>query len=333
MWIKPDSPKESDYEFMYSTDGTGTWFGLDNSGNGTLREFYTSSDNSSSFTMSADTWQHVVVVNDDKARETRFYVDGSMDSTSFSSYQDTSSPSTAYIASNKGNQFFDGSIDDVRIYDRALSQPEIKALYNRTQTQKLNDKDHLTSGLVGHWPLNEDNAYDLSGRGNDATSVTGTSTTVGLGGAKARRFDGQDDKISAPADGWNSEHTVSMFIKTDDIQNSYFSSTNDYTISNSLQLYYNSASGFLELNEGANTRLQWSDINGKGWAHIAWSAGKNGVSEDTDSNLTNGKFNVYKIGENRNGGNYGKGIIQDVRVYNRVLTKSEIERLASMGGL
>ena len=68
-------------------------------------------------------------------------------------------------------RFFNGTIDDVRIYNRALPASEIQQLYNLTPQMVS------TSGLVGHWKFDEGTgliARDYSGNGNH-----GTMTGVG----------------------------------------------------------------------------------------------------------------------------------------------------------
>ena len=53
------------------------------------------------------------------------------------------------------DQFFDGIIDDVKIYDRALSQAEVTALYE-TSGDKVTKFSSSNKGLMGHWDLGED---------------------------------------------------------------------------------------------------------------------------------------------------------------------------------
>ena len=77
-------------------------------------------------------WRHVVYVRSAASTSGSMYVNGSLVS--------SSETSTTTIANNSdpkrigqgtaGTQFFQGSIDDVRLYNRALTQTEISALYN-----------------------------------------------------------------------------------------------------------------------------------------------------------------------------------------------------------
>lgn len=62
-------------------------------------------------------------------------------------------------------RWFKGKIDDVRIYNRALSEEEIQEIMNKETTGEEDD-------LVGYWKFNEssgDTAFDSSGNGNHGT--------------------------------------------------------------------------------------------------------------------------------------------------------------------
>jgi len=69
------------------------------------------------------------------------------------------------------NRRFNGLIDDVRIYNRALSETEIADLYKGNQVD--------STGLVGHWNFNEGSgttAIDVSGNNNTGTIYGATYT-------------------------------------------------------------------------------------------------------------------------------------------------------------
>jgi hypothetical protein len=104
---------------------------------------------------------------------------------------------------------FDGYIDEVRVYNRALSGTEITNLYN-LGAEKLNVSPtaSLTSGLVGYWTFDGKDtpwtsssagtATDRSGNGNTGTLTNmnqSTSVTRGKIG-QALYFDGTNDEIT-----------------------------------------------------------------------------------------------------------------------------------------
>ncbi|WP_414837473.1 LamG domain-containing protein [Candidatus Nanosalina sp. VS9-1] len=300
-------------------------------------------------------WIHVCVTYD--GSKIRYYRGGNLIST-VNATESTSSSNTTKIGNRGDGQYFtDGYIDDVRIYDRVLSTAEVEALYQRTSTQNITDQDRLTSGLVGHWPLNEDGsgkAYDLSGRGNDSTSVTGTTTAAGLGGAKARSFDGSDDQIQIPDSpvGGGSRSTVTGWFKAEETPNSINAilqsgsdpdSPPDWQIaelrdSGVFRSYYVESGGNLvefvsseTFNDG-----EWHfftlvvDLTEDKYEVYLDAQNKASLSIPNDSSLLDEKILIGNMAQR----NYNwKGQIQDVRFYNRTLSKSEIETLARMGGL
>ena len=77
----------------------------------------------------ADTWQHIVATYD--GLNERLYVDGMLVSSAGNSSPLSYDTNPALIGcdDNGGNsEFYQGTLDELRIYNRALSQPEIQAL-------------------------------------------------------------------------------------------------------------------------------------------------------------------------------------------------------------
>ncbi len=124
------------------------------------------------------------------------------------------------------NGSWQGSLDDVRIYNHALSQEEITRLYQIGATTKIavtpKSNPTLQTGLVGHWTFDgkdlQQNATDSSGQGNTGylTSFTSTTTIPGRLG-QALSFDGVDDYVSAGTMGTLSSNfntaTISAWVK------------------------------------------------------------------------------------------------------------------------
>jgi hypothetical protein len=71
--------------------------------------------------------------------------------------------------------FWNGKLDDIGIWNRALTQSEVTALYNQAPNPVL-PSNVPTSGLVAYYPFNG-NANDASGNGNNGTVNGATLTT------------------------------------------------------------------------------------------------------------------------------------------------------------
>jgi len=110
-----------------------------------------------------DTWHHVAVVCDGTTTDNiTLYVDGRVDNPGVIASQQVDTAFAADVAIGVcpgANRYFNGLIDDVRIYDRLLSAAEIWALAD-TQTTDFSctdlDADDMTtmtdfSKIAGHW--------------------------------------------------------------------------------------------------------------------------------------------------------------------------------------
>jgi len=108
---------------------------------------------------SKNEWHHVVVLNDG-SENYLFYVDGigyaATTNTMTGTYNNLDQSSIGRLwrgASSYGSSQFDGSISDVRIYNRALTAEEIGDLYG--QYNPVVKTSSLTKGLVGSWSLSD----------------------------------------------------------------------------------------------------------------------------------------------------------------------------------
>ena len=136
MWMAPDSlyDRQNPYGKAYGGEGTIT---LETSGS--LSYYYGQGGGNSqpyqgfgsgSGTVSTGVWQHVVIVRDLTNNQLYWYKDGNIRITGAALYSPASiSTLSASIGDNYVN-YFDGRLDDIRIYDRALSYDEIQWLYH-----------------------------------------------------------------------------------------------------------------------------------------------------------------------------------------------------------
>ncbi|WP_440989179.1 PKD domain-containing protein [Haloarchaeobius baliensis] len=97
------------------------------------------------------TWHHVVLVRNATTGETRVYVDGVLEDTATS---ETGAKTSAFsgigvIEDTGGSpEYLDGRLDDVRLYDRALTDAEALALYDSTWNGTITTAEGTTSVAV-----------------------------------------------------------------------------------------------------------------------------------------------------------------------------------------
>jgi len=131
--------------------------------------------------LSVDTWYHIVLTADGTKK--RLYIDGSpQDSTTSTGLpSNTNSQGVLFGQNASSAEEFDGTIDEVRIYNVALSAAQISTHYN----SGAGTCDYQTDNLKGCWHFNEgsgttaaddsgeDNTGNLLPEGDEPAWVTG----------------------------------------------------------------------------------------------------------------------------------------------------------------
>lgn len=124
--------------------------------------------------LSTNTWYHVAGSID--GTTVKIYVNGKLETATAQTQTPTFGSEVAKIgnANTNNDLAFQGQIDEVRVYKRALSDADIQTLYN------------FAPGPVGYWKLDERTgtaASDNSSNGNEATLTNTPTWTQGKFGA------------------------------------------------------------------------------------------------------------------------------------------------------
>ncbi len=135
--------------------------------------------------VSLNEWQYMVLAWDGTTLS--LYKDGgligSSQNTSFTGIWNNFSDTSIGADAKGGRYYFNGRIDDVRVYSRGLSADEIFRLYN-AGASKLGvstrpKADSLHNNLLAHWTFDGKNGFaDVSGNGNNLSSIGGTIRQV-----------------------------------------------------------------------------------------------------------------------------------------------------------
>ncbi len=153
-------------------------------------------DHDISYSFPTGQWVHMVVTADDISDETKYYINGEYVGTNTSDVLLRSTKTELRIGENTwSNGYWEGTIDDIRIYNRVLDETEIQSLYSENGWTGDTSNIDLKNGLVAQYPFNG-NANDESGNGYDGT-VSGATLAVDRFGNSnsAYEFDGSDDNI------------------------------------------------------------------------------------------------------------------------------------------
>lgn len=301
-------------------------------------------------TFQTNTWYHIVANR--TSGTLRVYVNGVESSTG--GVADTANYRIGLIGYYPNtSSYYSGTIDDVRMYNRALTVAEIQTLYRNNLGQKVNASQNVTgtsldTGLVGLWSfdgrdISSTTAFDRSGSGNNGTLTSGPVAAIGKVG-QGLRFDGLDDYVSvstAPVLS-NKPMSVSFWFKGDVSPTNYdgiMGKTTNAGWSDGWGFYFLGSNlyYFIE-NYAANTAFS-AISNPREWNHVVgtWDGTNiniyiNGVSGTADtytgSMTTTPNFAIGRLGTDQF--NF-KGSIDETRIYNRALTAAEVKLLYNMG--
>jgi hypothetical protein len=322
--------------------------------------------NYASSNLSTNKWYHIVGTYDGET--SIMYIDGVKQGQNTSPSGNMTQVTVAPLIGGNTTcmcQMLPGTIDDLRIFNRALSADEVKRLYKIGGTVKIGTSmatDSLSKGLVGWWTFDGKDmagnyAFDKSGNGNRGT-LTGTNgvpvRTIGKIG-QGLSFDGVDDYVSTATGNsikGATQATISMWIKPVALGSSakalYTEPRNtDGSLRWTLSITNSLVDMLVRIPDSAGNSFSLASAsqtfsNGL-WYHVVGVFDSvtdlhhvyiNGVDNKTvtaaDSfDNTNPNQNP-RIGTDFGTANF-PGLIDDVRIYNRALSADEVKRLYNMG--
>ncbi len=164
-------------------------------------------------TILPDTWYHVAVSYD--GTNLNLYLNGSLEGGgSYPLLNTEMSPLGITIGTRVGVYYFTGQIDEPTMYNRALSDAEILAIYNAGEAGKCLACTPPPDGIVGWWP-GDGNSNDIQGPTFENSVLHGTAAYSSGKVGQAFKFDGnQTGYVEIPdssqlnptnaftADGW-----------------------------------------------------------------------------------------------------------------------------------
>jgi hypothetical protein len=128
FWVKPTVFMSSAAQSIFGPS-TCPGFGIYSYGTAMTADISCQGGSGASFNYTLNQWQMVTVIYSNTSNRS-IYQNGVLAGTNISSSSQTTSLYSAVGRQSGGIQYWNGSIDDVRVYNRALSASEIRTLYN-----------------------------------------------------------------------------------------------------------------------------------------------------------------------------------------------------------
>lgn len=286
-------------------------------------------------------WYHITVTRSNS--KLNFYVDGSlMKSANLMKAAGYGTDFKSYIGMRySGLHYFNGIIDDVRIYDAAMTA---------TQVADLHNSEIPANKQIAYYPFTG-NAADSGGLGLNGTPLTASLTTDRFGRAnRAYSFTGTSSRIDISYQNFRlNRYTYSAWVSVgaNPGATKYMSIL---SIGNSATdqgiLLGNDASGFVGFGVAAvSTDLSSPVVAGSGvlpdlgvWQHVVVTRDDNSVAlyldgKPVSSGSVAGKHPAYGsdqkgyIGMRTSLLQYFKGSIDDVRIFNYALTAQDVKNM------
>lgn len=279
-------------------------------------------------------WHHVVATRNGVTGAMQLYVDGVLQATGTGSTLTRTAPVSLRLGClQSGNNYFAGSLDEVRLYNYALATNEISALANEGSTLVANFK------FAG-------NAADSSGFGNNGRTNGNISYVAGKVNPQAAQFDGVASYVQIPVAAVN-DFSIAYWIKTTATGGSgqWWAGKGivDGEVSGAVADFGTSLVGnkvAFGVGNPDTTITSTTTINDGSWHHVV-----------TTRNNTTGAMNLYvdgslqaagtgatgtrsappalRIGGIQAGGGFFAGALDDVRIYNYALNSSQVAAMYS----
>jgi Concanavalin A-like lectin/glucanases superfamily/MBG domain/CARDB/PKD-like domain/Secretion system C-terminal sorting domain len=267
-------------------------------------------------------WYHVAMVNNGSG--TQFYINGVLASGS-SNTRPIIPNGVVTIGSATGIRFFQGAIDEVKIYNTTLTAAQVQNEFGSTST-----------GLVAYYPFTG-NANDAAGT-NNGTVNGAVLTTDRFGNANsAYSFDGVDDRIDLGSSFNQQNFTIGMWVKpgatqvqyADIIDNNHSGSFTNWTCQQDNTNVNNYGFG---LN---NTGTAFALVANQ-WQYLTLIKSPttietyiNGVlvqSTPYSGGPVNYSGNFLRLGSWGGGGRNWNGVMDEVKIFDKALTPAEVQQ-------
>ncbi|MDP8231025.1 MAG: LamG domain-containing protein [Candidatus Gorgyraea atricola] len=282
-------------------------------------------------------WHHYAVTQD--GTTIKMYRDGLLqDSYTYQNAVPDSNPLRIGAQSKSLERYFNGRIDDIRIYDYALTQSQVSWLYNKGEPVAYYRFDE-SSGTDAYDDTGNNNATVTIGATAPQTTIAAAHTASATGKyGRCMSFDGTDDyaSVSSPsglASGAN-PRTFSFWLYPNISQNKIIMG---YGTNATSQLWdimsYSGVIGIHFYSSDVSADFPNSLYTVGQWQHVAFTYDGtsvrsyiNGVLKDTKvKSLSTVDSGVFKIGNGiYTSYNFFNGLIDDVRIYNYARTAGQV---------
>lgn len=292
--------------------------------------------------LSLNEWAHLAVSSD--GSHMRLYVDGEMVDTSSSMPPGATEGPLRIGGNEQWSEYFDGKIDEVRLYDEALTEEEIED----DMAEAINPPPPPSQTPVAAYSFDEGTGkilHDDTGNGNDG-EIDGGEWVAGKFGS-ALKFDGEaEDCISianSPGLQLDDEFTLGVWAKPEGINGSepliYKETEFFFSYGLYLGIFKGGTEGLLAYEPFEHSEVGGEELPNKEWSSLALTYDEADLRLYIDGELVDTTESQdaipsegdLSIGCSKNFGDEFTGLIDNIRIYDRALSVKEIEEDEEVG--
>ncbi|HET7444259.1 MAG TPA: LamG-like jellyroll fold domain-containing protein [Solirubrobacterales bacterium] len=286
--------------------------------------------------LTANTWSHVAMTSD--GTTLRLYVNGTqVDTGSAKAAMESKQPLLIGCAKNFG-EYFNGQIDNIRIYNRALTAAEVET----SKSTAISSSPPLSTTPTAAWAFDEGSGTSTKDLAGSHTGTLSSASWVEGKYGKAISFNGSSSCVSVPnsadlqlsgpfsLEAWVRPANTSQWAPI------FFKETESFY---GYSLFFGAfSSGYIQ-GYTANKTNEWTEVESpekltaNAWSHVAMTSDDatlrlyiNGKQVDsTAAGPVMESKGPLLIGCSKLWGEYFNGQIDNARIYNRTLSVAEVE--------
>lgn len=264
----------------------------------------------------------------------KLFIDNQLMNSSEQSGNLNSRVAEIHIGNQSSYRFLDGLMDEVAIYNRALTIDEINTMYNTIPNPDTGD-----GNLVSWWPMNEFGGTAVpDAHGNNNGTESNATWATGVSG-NCLSFNGESSTVNIPNNptlDFANELTIMAWVNTRDYKEAKIAQKGDWDGHGIGGTKWTGWKGHVRLEESGSESIEWTEgrplLNE--WYHVALTYDGNMLKLYVNGQLNNSRTisgtlhvntRTASIGSDNGAQKFFNGLIDEVKFFNSALNQTEIQ--------
>jgi len=239
-----------------------------------------------------------------------------------------------HIGNQSSIMFFDGLMDEVAIFNRALTINEINTIYTTIPNPDTGDQS-----MVAWWPMNENSGNTVPDeQGTNNGTQVGASWQAGVSG-NCLSFNGDNSNVNipnSPSLDFSEALTIMAWVQTRDYKEAKIAQKGDWDGHGVGGTKWTGWKAHIRLEETGTETIEWTDgrplLNE--WYHLAMTYDGSILKLYVNGQLNNSRnvpgtlhinSRTASIGSDNGAQKFFNGLIDEVKFFNTALNQTEIQ--------